>query len=138
MAIFWFWFLGSQQLYTIIDEKAKVVDYISRYDGKFYQSLEVYLQSMVNNRHRIERATEEIKLRNNTNVDLFRKYLAAPMVILAILVIYSFIRFYYSSKNWTAVETNLLILLFAAFTTELIFLLVVLEGYQYIPNTDNI
>ena len=135
VSVLWFWYIGSQQLFVFLDQKAHVFNNIARNDENFNKLVEDMIQSAKNDTANIEKVKQDIKNRNNRNVDLFRELIAPPLTILGCLFILSIGYFFFRCDTWGWSETILVFLLLFAFLTEIIFFFVIIQDFQFMSNT---
>jgi 4-amino-4-deoxy-L-arabinose transferase-like glycosyltransferase len=136
LSVFWFWYLGSQEIYKVIDQKAHTINNISREDPNFNLLMEKYISDTKANTQKIQNVTNMVKQRNNDNIDLFINYLIPPLAVLVFFLILSLIYLGYSNERWEISDTILLVLLLVSFVVEVIFYIVVIHDFQFVPDSE--
>lgn len=132
MTVFWFWFLGSQEIYHVLDQKAHTINNIAQQEPIIKIIIDRYVQLNKNNFNDI---TDEIKTRNNSNIDLFHNFLLPPVIAIAALFLLSLGYLLYSNEKWGLAENVLMLVMVLSFVTEILFYIVVINKYQFIPDT---
>lgn len=135
LSIFWVWYLGTQEVYNIVSEKAISINNIAKEEPSFAKIIDDYIAKVKSDTANIEYVSNKIKQRNVENVNTFQTYLIPPMAILGFFFILSLVYLWYSGERWGLIENILVLLIILSFTVEIVFYFVIIHKYQYTPNS---
>lgn len=133
--VFWFWFVGSQQLYVVIDKKAENVVNIMDQNNILKSLLTKYIDGVKNDTELLDNTRKLIINRNNYNIDLLHKYFIAPFSILAGIIVLYLLYIYIYRSGLGTVDIILIFIMLLSFITEIIFYIVVITDFPYITNS---
>lgn len=135
--IFWFWFIGTQQLYTILDNKTEEILNITGQDVVMTGSINLFVDSVLNDSVKIEETKKSIIDRNNDNVDSFHVVILPIIITFLILFLISVMYLIYNIKypsGYKIFEKYDFILIFITlimFLSEVIFYFIVITDFHY-------
>lgn len=132
LMVLWFWYIGSQQLYSVIDSNVKDINNIVENSPALDLSLQVFIETTKNDTELINQAKIDVEEKNKQNIKLFRIYFLPIILSLFFLLIILIIRLYRSKCKWGGREWLLVVLMILAFVTEIIFYFIVIKGFHYI------
>lgn len=136
LMIFWFWFIGSNQLYIVLENKIAELVNITDNDPVLNVAINQYIEKKRNDTQYIEETRKKIIERNNENIDSFYSLFLPPLIILLLVIIWLAFKIHTSHHKWTRIESILVMLMFSAFFTEVVFFFVVVQDFQYIANSE--
>lgn len=133
--IFWFWFIGSQQLYMVLDDKAKEINNLTKDDLVLNESINTFLNNIKNDSDKIEKVKQSIENRNKINVKKFREYFLLPLFIFLTMAIVYTVYIVKFREGFKLREFVLITIMILMFSTEIIFFFVVITDFKYIPTS---
>lgn len=134
LIIFWYWFIGSQQLFSVIDKKAEEINNLMENDISLNASMQTYITQVKNDTGKIERVRLAIENRNIENITKFREYFLGPVLILVILGVVYFV-YIVKFKEFHMRDVVLILIMVLMFMTEVIFFFVVINNFKFIPTS---
>ena len=138
----WFWFIGSTQLYEVLDIKASEIMNVVDKDIILESSLNVFIDNYINDEAQINNTRNNMIIRYKENKSQFYKTLITTIVLLSsfgiiIGIFFLFIKSYKTKDKFLSVKDNassfiLFWFMILMFSTEAIFYFVVVKNFHYI------
>jgi len=137
LIMFWFWFVGSQQLILVLDEKAVEINNLTTTNDDIVlkNAMDIFINSVKNDQEKLDKVRNDIKNRNKQNGDNFRLFFIPLLIFLIILCIVYIIYIIKYKKGITSREFMLVLTMICMFFTEIIFFIVVIQDFRYIPTS---
>lgn len=135
LSVFWVWYLGTQEIYNIVAEKAVSINNIAKEEPTFSKFIDDYISKTKSDTANIDYIVNKIKERNIQNIKTFETYLIPPMAIIGFFFILSLVYLWYSGESWGLIENILVLLIILSFTVEIVFYFVIIHKYQFSPNS---
>jgi len=132
----WFWFIASNQLYSVISIKAAEINNIAKNEVVLDKMVETLIETYRKDETLIKKVSEDIKIRNAENISMVSSYILPPIIIFLLLTIFYGSYIYVFKYNyWGLPENVLIIFMFLGFITEIVLYFMVIENFHYIANS---
>lgn len=126
-----FYFIGSEQLNTLIGEKVDIVNEYLKYNPDYKSTLKDYIESN-EVQSLVSKAQEEKEERNRKNLNHILLWIGIPVSVLLILLFLCVILLKVFKVEWTAVDNVGLTLIVTAYATELAIYFGVIKKYEFL------
>jgi amino acid transporter len=129
--VIFFYFIGSDQLNTLIGEKVDIVNEYLKYNPDYKSKLKDYIDSN-EIQSMISKAQDEKKERSKKNINHILLWIGIPVGILLILMFLCVILLKIFKVEWTAIDNVGLTLIVTAYVTELAIYFGVIKKYEFL------
>lgn len=129
--VIFFYFIGSEQLNTLIGEKVDIVNEYLKYNSDYKSTLKDYIESN-EVQSIVSKAQEEKEERNRKNLNHILLWFGIPVGVLLILLFLCIILLKIFKVEWTAIDNVGLTLIVTAYATELAIYFGVIKKYDFL------
>ena len=131
MQTIFFYFVGSRQLEKVINDKVDIVNQYMKYDSSYKSKIKEYMNTE-KIKNIINKAEDEEKERTQENIEIIKKWIGTPLIVLVSLLLICFIIFIIAKKKWTGIDNVGLSLVFTAYLTEICIFFGIIQKYIFL------
>ena len=132
METLFFWYIASNTISEVVKSKSLFLANVANNDPDMKEEMITFLSLPENSTEISMRAASQNKVRNEKNVDMVISRIFPVAIAMAVACILMVGMIYHRGEKFTRVDYFLLLLVLLAFSTELIFYLVVIKQLEYI------
>ena len=126
-----FYLVGSEQLGKIIEDKVGIVNEYLQLNNNHKQKLKKLINTNKIQNMLIE-ANKEEKERTRNNIEVIKKWIGPPLIIVLVLIFICIIILSISTYKWTGVDSTALTLVVTAYLTEIVIFFGVIKRYDFL------
>ena len=132
MQVAFFWFVASKGVEKAIEQKKGLFVTLAQQVPEIRKEFDLILNDEEKMQKMKKKADKSFKIREDTNKALLYEYISTPYFITCALFVFSFLLTIFWKKTWEKVDFALIMTVFLAFLTEVVFYFVVINEQQII------
>lgn len=136
MQVLFFWFIASKAVERVVENKVDLIVNTSNNIPEIKEKVMIYLNDKTLEEQLKEDSIDESYKREKYNSSRLMDYLYKPLSLIITLLYLSFVYSVYIGYKWSKVDFILLGTVFLAFTTEIIFYVLVIQESQVLGDTE--